>query len=76
MWPRLSVYIISFTSIVIPQVRVCEAQVLDPWYFCPGVSHVNCDAAFKAKQDECGTLDSAEGDTCNCKQEFINAYVK
>ena len=52
------------------------AQFDSLWEMCPKVEHANCDAALQIKADACGSIDTPQNSTCNCRQDFIDRYVK
>jgi hypothetical protein len=66
----------SFGILVLLQPTFCNAQVGDMWELCPGVEHANCDAAMKARRDDCGLDDVPHEGGCGCSLSFINSYVK
>jgi hypothetical protein len=66
----------SFSVLLLLQSTFCNGQAEDVWELCPGVEHTNCDAALKARRDECGPDDVPHEDGCGCSQAFINSYIK
>ncbi|KXX73722.1 hypothetical protein MMYC01_210054 [Madurella mycetomatis] len=69
------VWLVSLGILFLLRLTFGNAQADDIWALCPGVEHVNCDAAYEARQDACGPDDTPQEETCNCNQDFINAYV-
>jgi len=59
------------------QATVCNAQsdLDDMWLLCPTIKHPNCDAVYRINKEACGP-EIPPGSTCNCRQDFINHYVK
>lgn len=72
-----SVVDLSILLLLLLQATVCNAQsdTDDMWLLCPTIKHPNCDAVQRINKEACGP-EIPPGSICNCRQDFINHYVK